>query len=141
VESASAKLSSDPRNQHITTFNRAEMWPTSDVDDRQAYPLKVGWTSAADTVEGSDSHHNYIVSTDVLVTSEAHHEGLVRCARTCQHWRPDGRQRSAPSAADEWLVLTRRTELRYSSQLDWLWMLQPVYVGRQWEANMGQLQL
>ena len=40
---------------------------------------KVGWASATDTVEGSDSHliYPYIVSAEILVASEAHHEGLA----------------------------------------------------------------
>jgi len=32
----------------ITTFNRAEMWPISDVSDLQADLSKVDWASAAD---------------------------------------------------------------------------------------------
>ena len=52
-----------------------------------------------------------VYSADVLVASEAHHEGLACCARTYLHRRPDGRQHSVLSSADKWLLLTRRTEL------------------------------
>jgi len=33
-----------------------------DASDQQADLLKVGWTSARDTVEGSDSHFTYVAN-------------------------------------------------------------------------------
>ena len=41
-------------SEELTYHNvrQSREWPTSDVGDRQAELSKVGWASAADTVEG-----------------------------------------------------------------------------------------
>jgi len=61
VETSSVKLSSGPRNQHLMTFSRVEIWPTSGVSDQQADLSKVGWVcSATDTGrrQWQDTLHN-----------------------------------------------------------------------------------
>jgi len=81
------------------------------VSDRHTDVPEVAWAGAADTVKSSYDH---LVRDPLAHWQPMKHitkNWLWWCVETCRHRRPDGQQRSEPSAADGWPAPTRNAAL------------------------------
>jgi len=122
MDTFSAKLCFCQRDKHVVVFCRTYL------PDQKCRRLgcRRCWSRQDSAHRHSQTQRllSWTVFAVALGANEARREGPAWCVHICQHWQPDGRQRSGPSEVDGWLVKRDRTEHCCSNQLDWRWETQ-----------------